>query len=357
MCSVVYGAAGVAVALYRAAVVRAEPELLALADEWSVRAARESGGLQAFHHDGLDVTVDTVGLVSPFHCISGVHAVRALVSHARGDVVERGQALDSFVAESRHRCANVDLTVGRSGTLLAAGLVLETVGETNAASTNRLVELGNETLAGIWARLNRTPPVAESDALSYLGIAHGWAGVLFATLRWCEAAHVPVAGEVVDRLDQLAQLARPCGPGVTWPIVNSRRRRDAGSAAGWCHGSAGYVHLWTTAHRMLGDNRWGILAERAAYNAQNARGELAQLCCGLGGQAYAMLCIHRHTGERGWLDAASELGARAAAHTTSARGGPSLPASLYKGDVGLAALAVDIADPECAAMPFFGSEA
>jgi serine/threonine-protein kinase len=313
--------------------------------------------LQAFHHDDLEVTVDTVGLVSPFHCISGVHAVQALISHALGDAVERGQALDSFVAESRHRCANVDLTVGRSGTLLAAGLVLETVGETNAASTQRLIELGNETLAGIWAQLDRTPPVAESDAISYLGIAHGWAGVLFATLRWCEAAHVPVAGEVVDRLDQLAQLARPRGRGATWPIVNSRRRRDAGSAAGWCHGSAGHVHLWTTAHRLLGDDRWGILAERAAFDAQDARGELAQLCCGLGGQAYAMLCLHRHTGERRWLQAASELGARAAAHTTSARGRPSLPASMHKGDVGLAALAVDIADPECAAMPFFGSQA
>jgi serine/threonine-protein kinase len=357
MCSVVYGAAGLAVALYRAAVVRAEPELLALADEWNVRAAREAGGLQAFHHDDLDLTVDTVGLVSPFHSISGVHAVQALVSHALGDVAERGRALDSFIAESRHQCANVDLTVGRSGTLLAAGLVLETVGETSAASPKRLVELGNETLVGIWAQLDRTPPVAESDAISYLGIAHGWAGVLFATLRWCEAAHVPVAGEVVDRLDQLAQLARPRGPGATWPIVNPRRRRAAGSAAGWCHGSAGYVHLWTTAHRLLGDDRWGILAERAAFDAQDARGELAQLCCGLGGQAYAMLCIHRHTGERRWLHAASELGARAAAHTTSDRGRPSLPASLHKGDVGLAALAADIADPECAAMPFFGSEA
>jgi serine/threonine-protein kinase len=356
-CSVVYGAAGVAVALYRAAVLRAEPELLALADEWSVRAAREAASPQAFHHDDLDVTVDTIGQVSPFHCISGVHAVQALVSHALGDVVGCRQALDSFVAESRHRCANVDLTVGRSGTLLAAGLVLETVDETNAASTKRLVELGSETLAGIWAQLDRTPPVAESDAISYLGIAHGWAGVLFATLRWCEAARVPVAGEVVDRLDQLAQLARPCGLGATWPIVNSRRSRNAGSAAGWCHGSAGHVHLWTTAHRLLGDDRWRILAEQAAFDAQDARGELAQLCCGLGGQAYAMLCIHRHTGERRWLDAASQLGARAAAHTTSASGRPSLPASLHKGDVGLAALAVDIADPESAAMPFFGSEA
>jgi serine/threonine-protein kinase len=354
---VVYGAAGVAVALYRAAVVRAEPELLALADEWSVRAAREASDRHAFHHDDLGLTVDTVGRVSPFHSISGVHAVQALISHAQGDVVERGQAVDSFVAESRHPCANIDLTVGRSGILLAAGLVLETMGDTDGARTKRLVELGNATLAGIWAQLDRTPLVAESDASSYLGIAHGWAGVLFATLRWCEAAQVPVAGAVVDRLGQLSQLARPQGAGATWPIVNSRRKRDAGSAAGWCHGSAGYVHLWTTAHRLLGDDRWGILAERAASDAQEARGELAQLCCGLGGQAYAMLCIHRHTGERRWLHAARELGALAAAHTTSARGRPSLPASLHKGNVGLAALAVDLADPEFAAMPFFGPEA
>jgi serine/threonine-protein kinase len=107
---------------------------------------------------------------------------------------------------------------------------------------------------------------------------------------------------------------------------------------------------------VLGDDRWGVLAEQAASRAQEARSDLAQLCCGLGGQAYAMLCLHRHTGEPRWLHAARALGARATASAATPRGRPGLPASLYKGEVGLAALAVDLADPDSAAMPFFGAD-
>jgi serine/threonine-protein kinase len=175
-CSVFYGAAGLATALYRAAVVQADPELLTLADEWSVRALQEADGPHAFHHDDLDVTVDTVGRISPFHSICGLRAVQVLVGHARGDPAGCGTALEAFVAESRHECDNLDLTVGRAGTLLAAGLLLETLAPTRSVTTQGLLQLGHRTLAGIWAQLDAGPPVAESDTMPYLGIAHGWAG-------------------------------------------------------------------------------------------------------------------------------------------------------------------------------------
>jgi hypothetical protein len=38
-------------------------------------------------------------------------------------------------------------------------------------------------------------------------------------------------------------------------------------ATGWCHGSAGYVHLWTLADSVVGHGRQLDLAERAARHA------------------------------------------------------------------------------------------
>ena len=122
--------------------------------------------------------------------------------------------------------------------------------------------------------------------------------------------------------------------------------------AGWCNGSAGFVHLWTTAHAHLGDQRWASLAERAAWSSYTAHARLGQLCCGLAGQAYSLLAIYAHTGETRWRDLAGELASRAAADHSITHG--LSVASLHKGVVGVAVLAADLAAPEAAAMPLFG---
>jgi eukaryotic-like serine/threonine-protein kinase len=356
-CSVVYGAAGVATALYRVGVLRSDPELLALADEWVVRAARESADPGAFTSDDPPVTEEITGRVSPFHRLSGVHAVQALVSHARGDPLSRQSALDAFVAESRQPCDSLDLTLGRAGTLLGAAILLEAVAGARYADVAGLTDLGNQTLAGLWAELDAMPPVGEGAAVSYLGVAHGWAGLLLATLRWCRATRAARPSALADRLDQLAAMAEPVGLGARWSVSN--RHGGDGAAvtmAGWCNGSAGHVHLWTTAHAVLGDDRWARLAEQAAWHAYTTPNGIVQLCCGLAGQAYALLDLYRHSGEQRWLTAASEVATRAAAAVSSPRPGTLMPGSLHKGNVGVAVLAADLDDPEAASMPFFGTE-
>lgn len=352
-CSVAYGAAGVAAALYRVAVLRADPELLSLTDEWIVRAAWDASSPGAFCSEEMGLVRERTGRVSPFHSLSGVHAVQGLVSHAMGDAPVRQQSIDGFVAESRHACDNLDLTLGRSGTLLAGALLLERISGARYTNLDGLVELGDDTLAELWTSLAAMPPIAESTELSYLGVAHGWAGVMLASLRWCRATGAAPPAPLEERLDQLALLAQPAGRGVRWPLDNGVRR-DA-TMCGWCHGSAGYVHLWTTAHEALGDDRWATLAERAAWDAYTTPNGVAQLCCGLGGQAYALLAFYRHSGEQRWLTAATELATRAAADATTPFDDP-LALSLHKGVAGIAALAADLADPEAAAMPFFGIE-
>jgi eukaryotic-like serine/threonine-protein kinase len=375
--SVAYGTAGLAVALHHVATFRDDPELAALADEWALRAAAEAIRDAVFEHPSYELTEAVTGRVTPFHRRSGIHAVQALVSHSLANGEARRAALDGYVAESRQPCENLDLVLGRSGTLLGAAILHEAIGGAGGAGPAGpagpvddlagLVALGNETMRDIWAELDTLPPIADGTQQRRLGVAHGWAGFLLATLRWCGVAGVPRPAAVGERLAQLAGLARPEGVALRWPWTND----GASSMPGWCNGSAGLVHLWTAAHAAFRDQQWADLAERAAWDAYLTPA-IGQLCCGLAGQAYALLELYRYAGERRWLTAATELATRAAASVTSSGttgadgtaglrsggtpgAGGYIPGSLHKGELGIAILAADLTRPEIASMPFFGS--
>jgi eukaryotic-like serine/threonine-protein kinase len=351
LCSVAYGSAGAAVALQHVAAARDDPELVALADEWALRAAAQAGDLRAFTDPGLELTEEITGRVTPFHRLSGIHAAQALVSHSLDDIGARQQALDGFTAESRQPCDNAELLHGRAGTLLGAAIIHEATAGAQPVDLTALTTLGAETMAGIWSRIDASPAISEDTRYRYLGIAHGWAGILLATLRWSRTAGVPLPSGLDERLDQLAGQAVPAGRGLCWPWTND----GTPSMPGWCNGSAGYVHLWTAAHAALRDDRWVVLAERAAWDAYVAPAT-PQLCCGLAGQAYALLELHRHTGEQRWLAAAASLAARAATAIAAAKDDGCIPGSLHKGELGIAALAADLERPEMASMPFFGPQ-
>jgi serine/threonine-protein kinase len=354
LCSVAHGAAGTAIALHHVAVLRDDPDLLILADEWAVRAAREAGRPDAFRSPALKLDLEATGSVSPFHCLSGVHGAQVLVSNAMHDALARQRALDAFVAASRRPCHALDLTIGKAGTLLANAILLEAVDTDPVLDTRELRALGNATTEAVWSQLDGMPPVAECGPFPYLGIAHGWAGLVLATLRWSLAAGAPLPLALPERLEQLAELARPAGMGVRWSWTNDRASAGASTMAGWCHGTAGHVWLWTAAHLALRDDRWARLAERAAWDVYATPQPTANLCCGLAGQAYALLEIYRHTGEQTWLRAAVELAARAAIAVRDIGSPGAIPGSLHKGEIGVAVLAADLCRPEAATMPFFG---
>ena len=102
---------------------------------------------------------------------------------------------------------------------------------------------------------------------------------------------------------------------------------------------------------MLGDESLLALAERPAVHAILGRGAGAGLCCGLAGQAYAGVALYRATGEPTWLSHARRLAEEAA----GAAPGPEFPEhSLWSGDLGVALLAMELDDPDRAAMPLYG---
>jgi serine/threonine-protein kinase len=354
--SVNFGAAGLAWAAYRFACIESRPEWLALAELWLRRARELLDHPDAFCYPAAGLTPHVVGQVSLYHSQCGLHCVEAAVAGASGDLRRQERAVSAFVAASATGCDKVELALGTGGTLLGCALLREAAWSRDPEQLTLIRTLGDRTVHELIGWMRRQGPLATCGELRNLGIAHGWAGVLYAILRWCDSTGSAPPPVVSERLVQLADCAQPSGRGVCWPWLDSAAEQRGGiSMPGWCNGAAGFVHLWTAAHRMFGEERFARLAELAAWEAWEHPSRLRSLCCGLAGRAYSLLTLFKYTGEPVWLGRAWQLAERAARQRS--RGGDAeFPDSLYKGEVGVAILAADLASPAEAFMPFFEPE-
>ncbi len=351
--SVSRGAAGIAYGLYRIACIREDPQALALSDVWLTKALSDLNKEQAFYNPETGFSRRKVRKTSLYHHAPGVHIVRAMLGHAVGEQAEVDAAVSSFVASSKAQRAAPELLMGRSGTLLGCSL-LRQVTKSGTESARLLRRFGDETARKLIAAIRRCGAVEVYSQPLNLGMAHGWAGVLYSVLRWTGEGNAEIPTVVIDRLEQLAALAEPSGRGVHWPWVNPGAQ--LGSSVeympGWCNGSAGFVHLWTLAYSCLQEERFRNLAKAAAWNAWEDRAALSGLCCGLAGRAYALLRFYRLSGNSAWLERAATLGIRAA--EPGVKSGAQVDSlGLYDGEVGPAVLLADLAHPEEAFMPFF----
>jgi serine/threonine-protein kinase len=345
--SLTYGSSGIALGLLCIAQREGDALGLATADVWACRSAREIDRDGAFYNPDIEITPETVGQGSPYHSPSGIHATAALIARAAADIPAQMEATSDFLKAAGRPLVGLDLTLGTASTILASAILLDAASGLPGDWTP-LRELGNVGAADLWQALDSKPPIRDAD-IDYLGIAHGWAGFLYATLQWSRISGSPLPGGVTQRLEELSALAMPAGRGVEWPWV-LRVSGDPPTMAGWCNGSSGQVFLWSLAHELLGDPRWLAMAEGAAWNSWESADPAASLCCGLVGRAYALLNFFRHTDDSLWLDRARALGNRAA---TNGGMPPEYPHSLFKGEFGLAVLAADLEVPHQAVMPFF----
>jgi serine/threonine-protein kinase len=346
--SINYGSAGVALGLLHVALRRNDGTFLALADTWSRRAMREMGSDGAFYNEEIEITREVVGESSPYHSPSGVYAVATLVATAAADPMSQREGLAGFLAAVAQPATGLDLTLGRSSVLLGAAILLDALPEKGWIDPSPLRSLGDAILAELWEALDAKAEI-EAAGIEYLGIAHGWAGFLYATLQWCSVSKKTIPQGVERRLLELAALALPVNRGLDWPWVLGRSG-EPGTMSGWCNGACGYVFLWTLAYRLLGDQRYLELAQGAAWRSWEAPEQIITLCCGLAGRAYALLNLYRLTNEIVWLDRARDLAVRGARATNTPK---DYPHSLYKGEFGLAVLAADLERPNEATMPFF----
>jgi serine/threonine-protein kinase len=349
-CSIFNGRAGAALVLYRLACTRSDPALLALADLWNARALQGMSASDAFSSPDLHEAFEERGRVSSWHTQAGPMAVQAAIHLAFGDVARAADWANRFVEQTRGPCSDLDLLFGTPGVLLTCTQLVEMLPDCVVLRAR-----ARECEEAVLRRIEALPPIANCTEFQHLGIAHGWAGVLLALLRWSSVAGQDAPASLRPRLAQLARLAEPTGRGVRWPSLNRTRSAESYYMPGWCNGSAGMVHLWVAAHRSLGDPDYLDLAESAAWNAWEDPGGATNLCCGLVGRAYAVLEYFRHTRREVWLDRARLLAVRAA-RTGSTHDGGEARASLYRGQLGLALLAAELEQPVLACMPWFGSE-
>jgi serine/threonine protein kinase len=333
--SINYGAAGIAYAMYKIAVAKDDAELLASADVWADRLTALSAHAEAFHTTAIDINEESVGNASLFHSPSGVHAVRALVAVASGQSTTAARAISEFLAASRVFCEFPDLTLGKAGLLLGCAELYEATGGATGCDTAGLLLRGTELRDEI-ARLVSGNSFASSVSIDHLGIAHGWAGLLFALLRWCQATGTSPE-PYRAKLEELASLHEPHGLGMRWPVRNRTVPR-ATYMDGWCNGPAGYTLLWALAHELLHDSHYGTYAERSASSAWSSELGVGTVCCGLAGIGYACAAAHRVTGEASWLTRARRAVQRAAED----RSKEFYKDSLYKGAVGVVLLSEEL---------------
>jgi eukaryotic-like serine/threonine-protein kinase len=352
-CSINYGAAGVAWFLYRLACARGEARLLAAADVWTTRAHARVRDPDAFASPEIGITNQAVGVMSPFHYVGGLHLIDALVGGAMGDNHRANRSAAEFVAACSELGGNPDLTLGWSSVLLGCATLLEGMPVHDAINRLPVLELGQRAHASVVAWLADHSP--GDGHLRWYGIAHGWAGLLFALLRWSQASGVPLPGVAAASFDALVAVARNRRGTAWWPVDRKADGHDSEPQSGWCHGSAGYVLLWTLAEQVLGSGYIELAEGAARHLAENIGRDgnrNASLCCGFAGQAYGLLSLYKATGEQSWR----ELAVRASGLALRDAPRSSRPDSLYKGDVGIAALIADLDRPAFASMPLFEAE-
>lgn len=341
--SINFGAAGIAYAIYRLARARGEHQLLALANEWVQKAFALSSQPKAYDDPDLGITPEAVGQASLFHSVCGLYCVHAFVRIALGDVDGAARAIEAFIERSRVPCAGPDLTIGAASLLLGCAELVESADASSLLDLSPLRKRGDE-IADVLCEVLESEPIATSTRIRFLGIAHGWAGLVFALLRWKRATgrDVPL---LAVKLDELAELAIPYDGGVCWTMLND----SLSLMPGWCHGAAGHAMLFALAHETLHVPKHADLAERAAASAWNIETPHGSLCCGNGGNGYAFLAAYRLTGARVWLERARVAARRASADTSTLI----FRDSLYKGALGVAVLASELDSPATAAMPLF----
>lgn len=350
--SVNHGAAGIAYAFYRLAMLEDSSRLLHAADLWSTTALRMIEHPLAFRSRSNDF--EAIGNVTPFHRPSGVYLVRSLVSRALGDSQGASRALTTYLEETAAPFQSPDLTLGHGAVLLGDAILLDAL-RTGPEIQGQadLAARGQALYEVLIDQLGKEASVTESER-RYFGVAHGWAGSLYALLVWVRASGSDPPSGIRRRLEALRQAGVDVCGGRRWPRspIEDTDGFLEGSMAGWCHGSAGYAMLYALADRVLGEERWRDTAARAAREAWASVGRHYTLCCGLVGRAYAQLALYRLTGDATWYDRACDLAGRLdrlESHDEYGWG-------LYKGRSGVALLCRALDTPSEARMPFFELE-
>ena len=357
--SIQSGAAGLAWFLYRAAQIRNSPQLIVGADLWSRQALAQIDDSQGFELPAVSDKKINYRHVSLHHGRCGLHCVHALISHARGDMASTAQQVEEFLSAAQAGKSQNEFAFGHSGPIVGAAILLDVLRWSSRLSVKPLEQFLRETSRHTATRIAGLGDVGNDQTTPHLGIAHGWAGMLYAQLLAHKLLQTPPSVTLVKHLEQLAEKAVLHGRGISWVGTvqhMGQQNETPAHAPGWCSGSAGYLYLWCLAHELIQSPRYLELAIQTAWFAWEHADRHPRLCCGLSGRAFALLHVYRHTGDQVWLARAQQLARFAFNSTVESFAWDEHSLNLYWGALGPALLALELEQPERAVMPLFELE-
>jgi serine/threonine-protein kinase len=256
-------------------------------------------------------------------------------------------SIDRYITASKDPTDKIDLALGKSGLLIGFAILQKDIRAIKNFDGNILVPAANRIMNELWISLDQYAAIDEKNEIDYFGIAHGWAGILYATLSWCLTSGQPLPEQFLRRVGQLHSSMLENEFMSWWPLTVD----DARPWTGWCNGSAGHTFLWTLLYRYFKEEKYLDIAKSTAQHLlQDTRAKIYNLCCGMSGHAYALLCLYNLTQEKKYIGHVMNLKNRILDNL-------SFPSerinSLYKSMPGAAVFLCELERPELARMPLF----
>jgi|GEM_PF-6257245 len=346
--SINLGAGGISYMFYRMSGIESNPDLLNLSDIWVHHALNfESDYQKAFYSPENNLSEETIGKRSLYHSPTGVYILQALIEWKKGNQEGTHSALMNYLKYSQIEDSKLDLTLGKTGLLIGSSLILKEIGLTYCQSKiPELMDFTNEILKEIWEEIDQFPSIGEKNPMEYYGIAHGWAGILYASLLWCTTIGITLPNSFYNRLDQLERAGKLEGNVNYWPISISQKQ----AWPGWCHGSAGYSFLWALVYRVKQESKYLVMAEKCLNHSFSHLLKNANLCCGISGMGYATLNYFQASGDKTHLIRSKKI----IENLMESLGENHLRNnSLYRGELGIGLYLAELENPEKGRMPFF----
>ena len=278
--------------------------MLALADLSASRAMAVAHAPDAFANLARGLTSAVHCASTPYHAIAGVHCVRALIANAAGDRQSLAESVDTFIDASPVPAdgVNLDLMLGHTGVLIASALLLDAVAPMHEYARRRLAEHGAAAMAAIEEATASLPAMGDAPGFSSMGAAHGWTGLLFATLRWCAVTRRPLSADTIRRLRELGRTDSRGPREYAGPTRSIRGPRS--TTPSWLAGATVPRDSCTSGRSRRSSPATRPTMASAGHAAwgtwEHATDSLTNICCGLGGLAYALLARYRATGDASW---------------------------------------------------------
>ena len=344
--SINYGSGGIAYMYHRLACTRQDTALSDLADIWANRALSFDDQDRAFYSPAIGITEKVVGKHSLYHSPAGIYLTQALISNARNDLHTLHHAVNDFLLTTKDPCDKIDVTLGKAGLLIGCSLLYRELMTMNN-SLPEITSSAEKIKTEIWDQLDQYPSINEPNAVDYFGIAHGWAGLLYATLLWCSISSGQLPGNFLMRLEQLLNNRIQKENTIRWPLTVGNKN----SWPGWCNGNAGHIFLLVLLYKYFNDEKYIRIAENSAfYLIKGLQSSNTDLCCGMSGIAYAMMNLYKATSEKKYLEESKKI-KDAILKTWFLQ--PLRNNSLYKGEPGIAVMVGEMQEPSLTKMPLF----